>query len=692
MKSERRGKIGKALIFAVLFAALAFVSVGCASAATHYVPDDYAKIQWAIDNATAGDTIIVKSGTYYENVNVSKQLTLQGMDTGGGKPVVDAEKSGNAITLSADGITLEGFTVTNSGSERGDAGIEVISNHNTITGNDASNNDYYGIYFYYSDGNTITNNNASNNDYGIYFYYSDGNTITNNDASNNDRFVGITLYYSGSNSLRNNLMSGNRYNFRAYGSSYSDFDNDIDTSNLVDGKPIYYLVDASDTVIDSSTNAGTVYCINCENVTVKDLTLTNNGYGIRFYDTINSKIENNQLSNDWYGINIYSSDSNTITNNEVSNNDHEGIFLCSSGSNTLRNNLMSGNRYNFGAYGSSYSDFDNDIDTSNLVDGKPIYYLVDASDTVIDSSTNAGTVYCINCENITVKDLTLTNNYNGIYFYDTINSKIENNQLSNNFYGIRLLDSDSNTITNNNASNNRYGILPYKSSSNNIYLNNFIDNTNNVYSYNSTNFWNSTEPIAYQYNGSIFTNYTGNYWDDYTGSDANGDGIGDTPYSIDSEADNYPLMELWEIYFVPPTPSVEISTDKYEYSTAETMNINITLSNPAEEWQPAYFAWRLDLPDYDLYYWIMIETLYIPPNYEQTFIMPFTVEDYGIPFNASWYVTLYNTTTFEVLSEDTADWRYVPSAEAYGKTVPEEIGKEIMKTVEGVEEKLCIPK
>jgi len=45
-----------------------------------------------------------------------------------------------------------------------------------------------------------------------------------------------------------------------------------------------------------------------------------------------------------------------------------------------------------------------------------------------------------------------------------------------------------------------------------------------------------------------------------------------------------------------------------------------------------------------------------------------------------------------VISEDTADWRYVPGAEAYGKTVPEEIGKEIMKTVEGVEEKLCIPK
>jgi len=39
------------------FATLAFISVGCASAATVYVPDDHEKIQWAVDNASVGDTI-----------------------------------------------------------------------------------------------------------------------------------------------------------------------------------------------------------------------------------------------------------------------------------------------------------------------------------------------------------------------------------------------------------------------------------------------------------------------------------------------------------------------------------------------------------------------------------------------------------------------------------------------------------
>jgi len=58
----------------------------------------FSSIQGAIDFSTAGDTIEVHTGTYYENVNVNKRLILRGI----GMPVVDARGSGSAIMLAAD--------------------------------------------------------------------------------------------------------------------------------------------------------------------------------------------------------------------------------------------------------------------------------------------------------------------------------------------------------------------------------------------------------------------------------------------------------------------------------------------------------------------------------------------------------------------------------------------------------------
>jgi len=62
-------------VFASFLILTAFASVSAAK--TIYVPDDYAKIQWAVDSASDGDTIIVRDGNYYENVVVNKQLTIK---------------------------------------------------------------------------------------------------------------------------------------------------------------------------------------------------------------------------------------------------------------------------------------------------------------------------------------------------------------------------------------------------------------------------------------------------------------------------------------------------------------------------------------------------------------------------------------------------------------------------------------
>ncbi|MCK4733629.1 MAG: hypothetical protein KAT65_14340, partial [Methanophagales archaeon] len=149
-------------------------------------------------------------------------------------------------------------------------------------------------------------------------------------------------------------------------------------------------------------------------------------------------------------------------------------------------------------------------------------------------------------------------------------------------YGIYLEDSKNNSITNNICSNNEfYGICLTYSKNNSIYLNDFINNTDNVDSY-SPNTWNTTSKITYTYNGSTYTNYLGNYWDDYTGNDTNKDGIGDTPHRIYPDSDIYPLMQPRENYFVKKNGTkTKTETPKFAFSSYyQPINITINLSVP----------------------------------------------------------------------------------------------------------------
>ena len=130
---------------------------------------------------------------------------------------------------------------------------------------------------------------------------------------------------------------------------------------------------------------------------------------------------------------------NTLSGNNATSNPY-GISLDSSNYNTLTNNTMNGNKYNFILSGYANSEF-NQIDTTNLVDGKPVYFINSGADTVYDSLTNAGTFYCLNCVNVTLKNLDLKNNYNGILFWNTTRSNIQNVSASYNYKGIYLVSS-----------------------------------------------------------------------------------------------------------------------------------------------------------------------------------------------------------------------------------------------------------
>ena len=138
----------------------------------------------------------------------------------------------------------------------------------------------------------------------------------------------------------------------------------------------------------------------------------------------------------------------------------------------------------------------------------------------------------------------------GINIVGGSSNKIIGNNLENNSDGLAFSHTQDNIITENSVTANHgwfmeftWGIHFFDASNNVIFNNNFIDNRAQVGIEDSSNMWD---------NGKI-----GNYWSDYDGTDANGDGIGDTPYEVDSEnTDRYPLIKPSNIsvYLQKTTP------------------------------------------------------------------------------------------------------------------------------------------
>lgn len=204
------------ILLAVLLAFMVFG--GQANGDITVNPGD--RIQKAIDSAAPGETILVQSGSYNESLVVEKSLVLQGVDTGSGQPQLQSDE-GPAITLTARGVTIEGFSLRSSGGGREGIGILVHSNDNLITGNIVQGCVNAGVVLNRAINNTIQDNLIEGNgNEGIYLKNSSRNRLEGNRFLENR--YGLRLDDSHTNQIIGNFFQNNKLEAISLWASHSN--------------------------------------------------------------------------------------------------------------------------------------------------------------------------------------------------------------------------------------------------------------------------------------------------------------------------------------------------------------------------------------------------------------------------------------------------------------------------------------
>ena len=188
----------------------------CVTASEINVPGDHSTIQAAINAASSGDTIVVSSGTYYENLEIDIDLTLTGSD----KDTTIIDGSSNDHVIDVVGIRdrelefhISGFTIQNAGGGGKDCIAISFADSGTINGNNIkSSSQGDGIQLDHCTGLTISNNVIENNENGagVSLTLSESNNIYGNTIQSNDK--GLYLYYnSNNNEFYSNMIYNNNY-------------------------------------------------------------------------------------------------------------------------------------------------------------------------------------------------------------------------------------------------------------------------------------------------------------------------------------------------------------------------------------------------------------------------------------------------------------------------------------------------
>ncbi|MGC9308071.1 MAG: PKD domain-containing protein, partial [Thermoplasmatota archaeon] len=218
------------------------------TAATLYVGDGsaYSSIQAAINDAAAGDTIYVHDGVYAENIVIDKSLTLIGESRN--NTIISGGGTGDTIHITVDSVDIQSLCVEQSGSNTGDAGIDLDRVYRCTISNVCLRNNHHGIYMLYGGNNSVEYCEMFQNRWGIYMYGCSGMTISENDILHNYR-QGIYMRICTDNDILVNTVTNNIDSNVYLRASDS---NQIRGNNISSSEYGIYLLTAHENVISSN--------------------------------------------------------------------------------------------------------------------------------------------------------------------------------------------------------------------------------------------------------------------------------------------------------------------------------------------------------------------------------------------------------------------------------------------------------
>jgi len=592
------------------------------------VPRDYATIQEAVDAAGIGETVWVESGTYDGCVVVNKTISLLGIDTGAGLPTIDPGDAYYGVSIEANDTVFEGFSVVRSGEDAYEGTGVLLEGDNISMHDVAVTGNEIGVSIGDVSALTLNNTSMAGNLYNLEYFC--GNPSPGNDIDTGNTVDGRPVVYLegvsdvtvGAETDAGAVICVNTTDVAV---------RDLSLDNLAYG---IFALDTQGLTVTNTTfgnvTAG-VYARQSE-----DLTLLENRFGPNVGEGIvleicsRTQVEGNVFDNVG-DIGVYSvlGQDQVISENTLAGSPSFGIAMFSSSGCEISGNTINSSLCGIYTIGSGDGDA-NLLVTDNVVTGDPMVGVLSSSvdNLTLTGNTLSGVLYgiAVLSVNVTIADNQVGYGDGGVGIYlATVNASVTGNRVEG-AGTMTFLEGSNVLMTENTFTGAAYpvGIVDNSSAYFSVYLNNFLlDDTGAAASASAMATesavagmpdpgrifadlpsgihdpafeaamgmcsepafscgvddngavvsWHSPTELTYWYRQIGYTNFTGNYWSSYEGTDANGDGIGDTPFAISgNETDLYPLMERFEAY--PKTPLENDGGSSSEGDLAASGNLN----------------------------------------------------------------------------------------------------------------------